>query len=143
VLARGNLGGVLMRGYSRDTPHVTLCRKLHQDPRIYSEFPQIFPKTICAGFQSRDPGAYPCRVAALVSAKPPDFLLSCFYQLLRSTFYLAGSLSITFLLLLRFYGLISVSYDIFLVPRSIDDSHVDSTFPVYKYRALSTWDYPS
>jgi hypothetical protein len=55
------------------------CRKLHQDPRIYSEFPQFFPKTICAGFKSRDPGAYPCRVAAFVSAKPPEFLLSISY----------------------------------------------------------------
>jgi hypothetical protein len=75
------------------------CRKLHQDPRINSNFPRFFPKPICASFRSRDPGAYPCRVAALVSAKPPNFILSRFYQLLRSTFYLAGSLSITFLLI--------------------------------------------
>jgi hypothetical protein len=52
------------------------CRKLHQDPQIISDFPQFFPKPICAVFKSRDPGAYPCRVAALVSAKTPEFLLS-------------------------------------------------------------------
>jgi hypothetical protein len=55
------------------------CRKLHQDPRNYSNFPRFFPKTICTGFQSRDPGAYPCRDAAFVSAKTPEFFLSIAY----------------------------------------------------------------
>jgi hypothetical protein len=52
------------------------CRKLHQDPRINSNFPRFFPKTICAGSRSRDPGAYPCQAATLVSTKPLEFLLS-------------------------------------------------------------------
>jgi hypothetical protein len=57
----------------------TKCRKLHQDPQVNSNFPQFFPKPICAGFRSRDPGAYSCRVAALVRAKTPEFLLSLSY----------------------------------------------------------------
>jgi hypothetical protein len=69
-----------------------LCRKLHRNPRIYSKFPRFFPKTICAGFRSRDPGAYPCRVAALISAKTPEFLLSRFYQYLDQYFFPAGLL---------------------------------------------------
>jgi hypothetical protein len=68
------------------------CRKLHRHPRFYSDFPQFFPKTICAGFRSRDPGAYPCRAAALVSAQPPEFFLSFSYQYWISTSIHAGLL---------------------------------------------------
>jgi hypothetical protein len=58
---------------------LAMCRKLHQDPRINSDFPRFFPIRICTGFRSRDPGAYPCRLAALVSAKTPEFPLSISY----------------------------------------------------------------
>jgi hypothetical protein len=116
------------------------CGKLHQDPQFDSDFPRFFQKTICAGFQSRDPGAYPYRAAALVSAKTLEILLSCFYQLLHSTFYLAGSLSITFLhivvLLWSDFCIVQFLTSIALHVRSIDPC-------VYKYRALSTLGYPS
>jgi hypothetical protein len=116
------------------------CRKLHQDPRIKSNFPQFFPKPVCTGFQSCDPGAYPCRVAALVSTKTPEFLLSCSYQLLRSTFYLAGSLSITFL---HIVALLWSDLCIVRFLLSYRFSHVRSIVLAYKYRALLTLGYPS
>jgi hypothetical protein len=122
------------------------CRKLHQDPRINSDFPRFFPKTVCAGFKARDPSAYPCQVAALVSAKPPEFSLSISYP---SESVLAQSLLSCCSIVPHippkcFYGLTSISYDVFSdLPCSIVLSHVDSISPVYKYRALSTLGYPS
>jgi hypothetical protein len=90
------------------------CRKLHQDPGIYSEFPRFFPKTICAGFRSRDPGAYPCRVAALISAKTPEFPLSLSYLYLISRFYSCRTIvPHTFLLLVLLWSDINIVRCIF------------------------------
>jgi hypothetical protein len=89
-----------------------MCRKLHRDPRINSDFPQFFPKPICTGFNSRDPGAYPCQVAALVSAKNLEFLLSFSYLYWSVASIHAGLLFPTHSFYKCFYGLISTSYDI-------------------------------
>jgi hypothetical protein len=93
------------------------CRKLYQNPRINSNFPRFFPKPICAGFRSRDPGAYPCRVAALVkhqdSGVSPIYIdpsLPFHAGLLSSTFLLNGTLLWSDIRYRTMY---------FLVPRSI------------------------
>jgi hypothetical protein len=89
-----------------------MCCKLHQDPQFIFDFPHFFPKTICTGSKPHDPSAYPCRVAALVSTKPPEFSLSSFYLYCTAPSILPDPYPSHSFLMLRFYGLISVSYNV-------------------------------
>jgi hypothetical protein len=61
---------------SRRCASVSVCRKLHQDPRINSDFPHFFRRLYAPVFNHMNTVLIPCRVAALVSAKTLEFLLS-------------------------------------------------------------------